>query len=130
MYFRRKTPTQTAFRSKYGNDLELDFDPDEVSALAVRRDTQWNKLQATDFLTVNEKRAILASWASDACAVEAAPDLRATLSGRIVRFDEIMEALRALDKEVNGANYRRVLRRQRILGRGRRDTSAGGTALQ
>jgi hypothetical protein len=27
-------------------------------------------------LTVNEKRAILASWASDACAMEAAHDLR------------------------------------------------------
>jgi len=27
-------------------------------------------------LTLNEKRAILASWASDACAVEAAPGLR------------------------------------------------------
>jgi hypothetical protein len=27
-------------------------------------------------LTLNEKRAILASWASDACAVEAAPTLR------------------------------------------------------
>ena len=27
-------------------------------------------------LTLNEKRAILASWASDACALEAAPDLR------------------------------------------------------
>jgi len=25
-------------------------------------------------LTLNEKRAILASWASDACAIEAAPD--------------------------------------------------------
>lgn len=81
-------------------------------------------------LTVNEKRAILASWASDACAVEAAPDLRAAPSGRIVRFDEIMQALRALDKQVNGGTYRRVLRRKRILGRGRRDTSAGGTALQ
>ena len=82
-------------------------------------------------LTVNEKRAILASWASDACAVEAAPDLRVAPAGRVVRFDEIMEALRALDKEVNGATYRRVvLRRKRILGRGRRDTSAGGTALQ
>jgi hypothetical protein len=28
-------------------------------------------------LTVNEKRAILASWASDACAIEPAPVLRA-----------------------------------------------------
>ena len=27
-------------------------------------------------LTLNEKRAILASWASDACAIEAAPALR------------------------------------------------------
>jgi hypothetical protein len=26
-------------------------------------------------LTLNEKRAILASWASDACAIGAAPDL-------------------------------------------------------
>ena len=34
-------------------------------------------------LTLNEKRAILASWASDACAVEAAPELRATASGRV-----------------------------------------------
>jgi hypothetical protein len=32
-------------------------------------------------LTLNEKRAILASWASDACAVEAAPDLRANATG-------------------------------------------------
>ena len=28
-------------------------------------------------LTLKEKRAILSSWASDACAMEAAPDLRA-----------------------------------------------------
>jgi hypothetical protein len=79
-------------------------------------------------LTVSEKRAILASWASDACAVEAAPDLRAGPSGRLVRFDEIMEALRTLDKETNGDTYRRVLRRRRILGRGRpplRRSSAG-----
>ena len=38
-------------------------------------------------LTLNEKRAILASWASDACAVEAAPDLRsnARRSGAVRR---------------------------------------------
>ena len=45
-------------------------------------------------LTLNEKRAILASWASDACAVEAAPDLRAGPQGSTVRFYDIMEALR------------------------------------
>ena len=32
-------------------------------------------------LTVNEKRAILASWASDACALEAAPSLRCAPAG-------------------------------------------------
>ena len=27
-------------------------------------------------LSLNERRAILASWASDACAIEAAPEIR------------------------------------------------------
>jgi hypothetical protein len=35
-------------------------------------------------LTLNEKRAILASWASDACAVEAAPELRSAPRGSTV----------------------------------------------
>ena len=68
-------------------------------------------------MTLNEKRAILASWASDACAVEAAPELRAAPRGSIVRFDDIMEALRTLDKQVNGDKYRRVMHRRRIFGR-------------
>ena len=50
-------------------------------------------------LTLNEKRAILASWASDACAIEAAPALRQTPGGTTVSFDEVMEALRELDKD-------------------------------
>src|SRR6186713_1237937 len=50
-------------------------------------------------LTLNEKRAILASWASDACAVEAAPDLRQPTGSSPVRFDEIMDALKRLDGE-------------------------------
>ena len=50
-------------------------------------------------LTLNEKRAILASWASDACAIEAAPELRAAPgAGRPVRFDDVMDALRTLDR--------------------------------
>src|ERR1700757_5292838 len=64
-------------------------------------------------LTLNEKRAILASWASDACAVEAAPDLRSNARGAPVRFDDIMEALRTLDRQANG--YRRVLHHRRGL---------------
>ena len=43
-------------------------------------------------LTLNEKRAILASWASDACAMEAAPALRC-IPGRkkLVRFEDVMD---------------------------------------
>jgi len=53
-------------------------------------------------LTLNEKRAILASWASDACAVEAAPALRRTPdSRRAVQVDDILDALRALDAAAN-----------------------------
>jgi len=55
-------------------------------------------------LTLNEKRAILASWASDACAIEAAPELRQGPKTP-VRFDDIMDALRALDCEANGSKY-------------------------
>lgn len=58
-------------------------------------------------LTLNEKRAILASWASDACAVEATPALRSTASGSAVSWDEIMDALRTLDGEAE--EYRKPL---------------------
>lgn len=81
-------------------------------------------------LTLNEKRAILASWASDACALEAAPALRAGPKDS-VRFDDIMEALRTLDKQVNGDKYRRVLRRDRIFRRSPRSgDSNAGTPVQ
>ena len=65
-------------------------------------------------LGLQEKRAILSSWASDACAVEAAPDLRANASGRVVRWDEIMDALRILDTQADRygkplPHYKRVL---------------------
>jgi len=81
-------------------------------------------------LTLNEKRAILASWASDACAVEAAPELRSAPRGSIVRFDDIMEALRTLDKQANGDKYRRPHRR-RIFGRSDRSGQSNtGTPLQ
>jgi hypothetical protein len=51
-------------------------------------------------LTKNEKRAILSSWASDACAVDSAPALRQPLGARQpVSFDEIADALRSLDDD-------------------------------
>jgi hypothetical protein len=69
-------------------------------------------------LTLNEKRAILASWASDACALEAAPELRINTSGSIVRWDDIMDALRNLDREADRygkplPHYKRVLAKKR-----------------
>ena len=80
-------------------------------------------------LTLDEKRAILASWASDACAVEAAPDLRLNARGASVRFDDIMEALRTLDRQANGHRYRRVLHPRRRLLRHRTNRSNGSGAL-
>jgi HK97 family phage portal protein len=41
----------------FDDALALDFDMDEISALTLRRDAQWEKLQQVDFLTMNEKRA-------------------------------------------------------------------------
>lgn len=49
-------------------------------------------------LSLVEKRAILSSWASDACAVESMPALRMPPGApRPVSFDAIMDALRRLD---------------------------------
>jgi hypothetical protein len=67
-------------------------------------------------LTLNEKRAILASWASDACAVEAYPALREGQNGEVIKYDEIMEALRALDGQmVDQPKYRKLVRRAEIF---------------
>ncbi len=73
-------------------------------------------------LTLDEKRAILASWASDACAVEAAPELRQTPTGNTVRFDDIMDALRMLDRDAAATHGKRAPHPRRafadrILGR-------------
>src|SRR5579871_746790 len=73
-------------------------------------------------LTLNEKRAILASWASDACAIESVPALRRAPkhTGKPVACDDVMDALRALDTRASDTSdrYRRVLRKRRIFGRG------------
>ena len=66
-------------------------------------------------MTLQEKRAVLASWASDACAVEAAPEFR-QLTSTPVRFDDIMDALKCLDGEVaNQPNYSKFINRARRL---------------
>jgi hypothetical protein len=88
-------------------------------------------------LTLAEKRAILASWASDACAVEATPALRQPPgSPHKVEFDDVMDALRALDRRTGERlppHYRRVLaeRRPGVFGRRSQPRRAGdrGRAL-
>lgn len=52
-----------------------------------------------DALDIQEKRAILSSWASDACAVESVPALRRPPgTEQPISFDQIMDALCRLDK--------------------------------
>jgi len=54
-------------------------------------------------LSTGEKRAILASWASDAAAVTSNPALRELAgSHRIVTIDEVLEALCELDHGPKG----------------------------
>jgi hypothetical protein len=49
-------------------------------------------------LTTAEKRAVLASWISDARAIENAPSLRRLDSGAVVDVDTILQALSSLDE--------------------------------
>ncbi|MDP3897925.1 MAG: hypothetical protein Q8Q62_14735 [Mesorhizobium sp.] len=59
-----------------------------------------NDVLADPSLDVRARRAILSSWASDACAVESMPALRQPPGApRPVAFDDIMDALRALDAD-------------------------------
>jgi hypothetical protein len=49
-------------------------------------------------LDASAKRALLAAWASDACAVENLPNWRKLPeTGALVPLDDILDALRALD---------------------------------
>jgi hypothetical protein len=51
------------------------------------------------FLDDTEKRAVLSSWASDACAVEGRPDLRCFIgSDGPVPLNEVLDGLRRLER--------------------------------
>jgi len=70
-------------------------------------------------LTTAEKRAILSSWASDACAVESMPALRQILgSGHVVKFDEVIDALQELDGKAGDIGMEEPRRRHRGPDRG------------
>jgi hypothetical protein len=94
-------------------DDDFDFDLDDLLHPAQAFEHPDEVVNDPD-LTLNEKRAILASWASDACAVEAAPALRCAPGGRRpVNVDDILEALRSLDRAAaEGENTRSWLRRR------------------
>lgn len=66
-------------------------------------------------LTLSEKRAILASWASDASAIASCPALRAPDGLRApVTIDEILDALCALDNGPRHPPGGRPMRRRSI----------------
>ena len=84
---------------------DLDFDDPLRPAAAFRHPDE--VVEDAD-LTLEEKRAILASWASDARALEAAPLFRRAPGGETVRFDDIVKALRRLDRRQRAASARRA----------------------
>jgi hypothetical protein len=77
----------------------LDFELDRLLNPAAVFDHPRDVLNDPD-LTRQEKRAILSSWASDACAVESSPTLRHPPGAKApISFEEIVEALRSLDDD-------------------------------
>jgi hypothetical protein len=78
-------------------------------------------------LTKQEKRAILSAWASDACAVESAPELRHPPGAKApVTFDDIVDALKSLDDDPPPPGGATMRLRRRL---GRRDTGRSGSPL-
>lgn len=104
------------FQAADVNGKPTERDPFDIDALLhpARAFSHPSDVVSDPDLTINEKRAILASWASDACAVEAAPDLRQPPNGPQVHFDDIMDALRGLDGEqAKKVDYGKLLNRAR-----------------
>jgi hypothetical protein len=56
-------------------------------------------------LSIEDKRALLASWVSDAFSIENSPTLRQLQNGAVVRVDDIVEALKSLDEPLREAAF-------------------------
>jgi hypothetical protein len=82
---------------KEGGALPLDWLATPALAFAHPNDV----LTHPD-LTDPERKAILASWASDARAVEDMPWLRRLENGSTVALADVLAALRALDRAIEG----------------------------
>jgi hypothetical protein len=113
---KRKTPQRDANRLDNALDIGRLLQPANAFAdpMAVVDDQD---------LTLTEKRAILSSWASDARSVESVLNR----SEGVVRLDDVMAALKELDRRYGDLRsrprYRRILE-NRIPGVfGRRDNS-------
>lgn len=107
--------TQTASRKEFELDYLLHPAGAFQTPMAVVNDPD---------LTAHEKRAILASWASDTWAsdswasdcpaVEAATELRQQPAAAPIAFDDILEALKQLDGDVSWQpSYGRFINRAR-----------------
>lgn len=84
---------QTIVDRKPARDL-----PASSRALKVGSFSDPQEVLAHPGLGISDKRAILAGWASDACAVENLPNWRRLPgTGALVALDDILDALRALD---------------------------------
>jgi hypothetical protein len=80
-------------------------------------------------LTTAEKKAVLASWISDARGVENAPSLRQLDSGAVVEVDAILQALVLLDQQApdrreNGQRLHLSGRSRNVLSRWMKRISA------
>ena len=103
----------------------MDFDLDQLLNPAAVFDHPRDVLADQD-LSITEKRAILSSWASDACAVESMPGLRQQPGGKApVSFDDIVEALRSLDGERLPPRRRALSVRTRRRWRNEEEGSSG-----
>jgi hypothetical protein len=90
--FRKTVDRGVACRLDKGDGLDLDDLLHPARAFA-----RPSEVVDDPDLTLNEKRAILASWASDACAEKANPLQRRGDSGGTASWDDVMDALKELD---------------------------------
>lgn len=75
------------------------YDSQDCAAVATSNEyLSPAEVLADEELSKDEKRSLLASWASDMRAVENWPALRRLDNGTLLTIDEILSALKALDR--------------------------------
>ena len=105
----------------------FDFELDQLLNPAAVFDHPRDVLSDPD-LSKEEKRAILSSWASDACAIQYLPGMRLSPDAKTpVSFDDIIDALKSLDDDPTRPRPGGL--RQRLKRRWRGDIGSGETPL-